>query len=322
MKRILNMLFTGFLCCAIFACAYAEAWKCEECGTSNTSYYCGNCGAAKDLWTCANCEQENGADKCTKCGITKDESRIKELFSFTSEVIVYRYGQNHPINIYIESNAKEFYTEDYSNNCKLHPFFSITNTSDASQQGVVSAICNGETFNFDSFSLDAQESDYFCIHSVCLEKTHSPYNVEWLINGVRVSTDEYIVSEGTSDLFDHLQSNYLYSTRLVQRNTIYDKHIDYIDGTAYTSQLNENEQFALEFYVSELKHSYDNKVYEIDAVLNDEECVYWLSPSILITDRDYIYENLNYKNGLNTVVFYINGIEVLHDTFEIVINTE
>ena len=55
----------------------AGEWKCE-CGTINTSKFCGNCGKEKPgKWFCPNCGKENNSKFCVGCGTPKPETLDK-----------------------------------------------------------------------------------------------------------------------------------------------------------------------------------------------------------------------------------------------------
>lgn len=50
------------------------AWTCE-CGTTNTTPFCGGCGKPKPVrWFCPNCGKENNSKFCVGCGTPKPEN--------------------------------------------------------------------------------------------------------------------------------------------------------------------------------------------------------------------------------------------------------
>lgn len=52
-------------------------WRCE-CGTVNTTKFCGNCGKERPLrWFCPNCGKENNGKFCVGCGTQIPESALK-----------------------------------------------------------------------------------------------------------------------------------------------------------------------------------------------------------------------------------------------------
>lgn len=350
MKKIVELLLAILLCCTISVCASAETWKCNKCDSTNTTFYCGNCGSAKELWECAGCEQENGTDKCTKCGMTKEESDVKSCFSYSSSISVYHYSSKHfqsAINVYDKLTNNKIYMDDYSDDCKLHPYLILTNNSASSQNITVSFICNGDTFSFEPAVIDAHNSEHFVIKDIELKTSDSPYNLEWIINGVSVTNDEFTVSDGNSKLYEYLQEAYSFSASLKS----YHRHND-TDTEDYgnkgietnnniqrghADQLSDSEDFyfCFDIYRSggiSAQFSLPNvspklKMYgyyscEINAALNDNIVVFWeeCNANSLYASSWNFKKNFHYKEGSNEVIYYINGMEFLRKTFEILQN--
>lgn len=350
MKKIVELLLTILLCCTISVCASAETWKCNKCDSTNTTFYCGNCGSAKELWECAGCEQENGTDKCTKCGMTKEESDVKSCFSYSSSISVYHYSSKHfqsAINVYDKLTDNKIHMDDYSDDCKLHPYFILTNNSASAQNITVSFVCNGNNFSFDPFVIDPHNSERFVIKDVELKTSDSPYRIEWIINGVRVTNDEFLVSDGNSKLYEYLQEAYGFSASLKSYHRLKDTDTDNYGNKGIeannniqrgiANQLADNEDFYLCFDIYRSGGisaqfgppdlSFELEVYgflncEINAVLNDNIVVFWDecdANSLYAHSREF-KEHFKYAEGANEVIYYINGMEFLRKTFEILQN--
>ena len=97
MKRPARLLAVVLIFALSITAAYAEEWICSNCGKTNTTNFCTNCGQKHDVWLCPNCGEENSDAFCGNCGTPRPVD-LSFLYG------TWKYNQDDSINFFFTEN--------------------------------------------------------------------------------------------------------------------------------------------------------------------------------------------------------------------------
>lgn len=121
LKKLISFAI-AFMMFFVYGFALAEEWTCDACGTTNTTNFCGNCGAKKpsDEWECPACGYSNTTNFCANCGQQKPSGDEKTSDSTITD-IKFTDNYNGSITITWKDSADKgpyevfFTTDDWVN---------------------------------------------------------------------------------------------------------------------------------------------------------------------------------------------------------------
>ena len=97
MKKPARLLAIVLIFALSITAAYAEEWICSNCGKTNTTNFCTNCGQKHDVWLCPNCSEENSDAFCGNCGTPRPVD-LSFLYG------TWKYNQDDSINFIFTDN--------------------------------------------------------------------------------------------------------------------------------------------------------------------------------------------------------------------------
>ena len=323
MKKIVSLLLV--LCMMLgMSTALAETWFCPNCGTENTSNFCGECGTKKsDEWTCPNCNTVNKSKFCGECGTARGTAPAQPtaapesaIAGFTAVPRVEFYHKENRAKVFFTS-TDVLYAGDYAVNTNYFVAVNVTNNNDTEKTLTLSARVNDQTFSFNPYTFDAGESHGFYITSV--ELVPGTYEVEWLVGEEVLGTMNLTIKNGQSDFYRWMTANAETSVGMCVWDKSASKRVRNGVEQGYTSQLDDNQIYCPHLII---KNNDDEPTPTMFVSFLLDGSTWWWSSEVLEANQtmNYVHSSYEHKEGQSEVVMFINGIEVGTGYLNIVID--
>ncbi len=109
MKKLVSIFLVLVILSVVPGFAGGESWMCPNCGETNASNFCGNCGTPRPFkgWVCSKCGETNTGNFCGNCGTPRSEGNVPDAEALYQEGEAAYQAQNYGIAIKILTSAAE-----------------------------------------------------------------------------------------------------------------------------------------------------------------------------------------------------------------------
>lgn len=315
MKKLTALLLALLLCLSTVTALAQDSWTCPKCEAVNSSNFCGNCGTAKPAWTCASCAQQNKTNFCTNCGNPEPQYSASLMFFIYNGLVkdsLYRFPAD---------NGAFF--GDYTGNASISAGVEIVNITNQEQTihlkiELTDAAGTLNTYSWNEQTLDAGENHFFYISSASLAA--GTYQCTFYADDAIVGKGTYNVYPDNSDFYHTLNNHTAISSKVALLDLNTNESIKTITQEEYLAN-KEHLQFVPQLHIK--NNTQEDLEVTVKAVLNGQKLVSWNAVTAE-PDQNRIlqYKNPAFQDGMNELVWYVNGIEVMVQTVEMDLDAE
>ena len=207
--------------------------------------------------------------------------------------------------------AEDAYVDDYIQPCYIVPALRIANTFTYMDLDI-SCEFDGTEYSWNTYSLKKDEDVVFRLQNMTLDA--GVHYCAWYNNDVLIAYETYAVNEGVSELKKKISNNVDATMELCLWN-LADETM--VTRNLHEGVLNSNDNNLIYVPRLQLENNLAEDIeVEITLMLNGKQKASWSKTKIEANSfYKFICTSPKHIEGINECIWYVNGIEVLRDSY-------
>lgn len=257
----------------------------------------------------------------------KYDEQQKLLNTFSFEKIIGVADKDNTTWLYTQPARKALYSGDYQEEGQVaYLSLNVKNKSTTEKKPLkVSLKIDDSDAKYYTFNKTELKPEEECKYYISEPMKTAVYNCKWYVNDILVDYGQYTIADGTSSQYDLIKKQ-LKATPFIERTTdtsdnnsaALTQSIRITENCIDLATLKENETLIPKIELENTSST--NLEKEIALIINDgEEYAWWDQQTLAMkTSKVFRYTTFDYKTGKYKFTWYINGIKIADQFFELI----